>query len=75
MPGCAGKIAFLSESPDSPNLSQWVAAAKTFLAQPKYSKLKVVETAYCGDSDAPCYADTQALMKAHPESEGPDHTW
>ena len=70
IPGCAGDIAFLSESPDSPNLSQWVAAAKSALKLPIYSKLKVVETAYCGDSDAPCYADTQALMKAHPKLKG-----
>ena len=44
-----GKFAILSASPDAANQNAWIAGMKKALKDPKYAKLKLVDTVYGND--------------------------
>jgi len=49
MIGYEGDIAILSATTDAPNQNTWIAKMKETLAQPKYAKMKLVDTVYGDD--------------------------
>jgi rhamnose transport system substrate-binding protein len=62
-----GKFAILSASPDAANQNAWIAAMKTALKDPKYSKLELVDTVYGDDQSEKSYTQAQALVDKHPD--------
>jgi rhamnose transport system substrate-binding protein len=62
-----GKFAILSASPDAANQNSWIAALKTYLKDPKYAKLNLVDTVYGNDESEKSYTQTQALVDKYPD--------
>ena len=62
-----GKFAILSASPDASNQNAWIAAMKTALKDPKYSKLNLVDTVYGNDESEKSYTQAQALIDKYPD--------
>jgi rhamnose transport system substrate-binding protein len=65
-PGCKGQIAILSATTTSTNQNAWIAAMKTAMKGPSYSKLHLVKIAYGNDDPAKSTTETQALLRAFP---------
>lgn len=65
-PSCTGEIAILSATATATNQNSWIADMNTALKDPKFAKLKLVDTVY-GDDDA-TKSTTQAngLLTKHP---------
>ena len=61
-----GEFAILSASPDAANQNAWIAAMKTALKDPKYAKLKLVDTVYGNDESEKSYTQAQALVDKYP---------
>ena len=61
-----GQFAILSASPDAANQNAWIAAMKTALKDPKYAKLKLVDTVYGNDELEKSYTQAQALVDKYP---------
>lgn len=61
-----GEFAILSASPDAANQNAWIAAMKKALQDPKYAKLKLVDTVYGNDESEKSYTQAQALVDKYP---------
>ena len=66
-PNCAGEIAILSATATATNQNAWIKDMETALKDPKFAKLKLVDTVY-GDDNAADVSTTQAkgLLQTHP---------
>lgn len=62
-----GSFAILSASPDAANQNAWIAAMKDALKDPKYAKLKLLETVYGNDESEKSYTQAQALISKYPD--------
>ncbi|HEU5098967.1 MAG TPA: rhamnose ABC transporter substrate-binding protein [Roseiflexaceae bacterium] len=62
-----GKFAVLSASPDAANQNAWIAAMKEALADPKYSKLELLDTVYGNDQSEESYKQALALVDKYPD--------
>jgi rhamnose transport system substrate-binding protein len=65
-----GKIAILSATANATNQNAWIAAMKTVLQDPQYSKLQLVDTVYGDDDDQKSFAQAQALLAKYPDLKG-----
>ncbi len=65
-----GKIAILSATANATNQNAWIAAMKTELQQPEYSKLQLVDTVYGDDDDQKSFSEAQALLAKYPDLKG-----
>ena len=65
-----GEIAILSATANATNQNAWIAAMKTELAKPEYSKLKLVDTVYGDDDDQKSFQEAQGLLAKHPNLKG-----
>ncbi len=61
-----GEFAVLSASPDAANQNAWIAAMNEALKDPKYAKLKLVDTVYGNDQSEESYKQALALVDKHP---------
>ena len=61
-----GDFAILSATPDSANQNSWNAAMKSYLKQPKYSKLNLVDLVYGDDQSEKSYNKAVGLIDKHP---------
>jgi len=68
--GYQGEIAILSATRDAPNQNAWIAGMKDALAQPKYSKMKLVEIAYGDDEPQKSATEAEGLLTKHPNLRG-----
>jgi rhamnose transport system substrate-binding protein len=62
-----GKFAVLSASPDAANQNAWIAALKTALKDPKYSKLELIDVVYGNDQSEDSYNQALALVSKYPD--------
>jgi rhamnose transport system substrate-binding protein len=62
-----GKLAVLSNAPDSPAPSTWVKGLEAALKQPPYAKLEQVDIAYGNDDAELGYKQALALIDKHPD--------
>jgi rhamnose transport system substrate-binding protein len=65
-----GEIAILSATANATNQNSWIAAMRTELAKPDYSKLKLVDTVYGDDDDQKSFQEAQGLLAKHPNLKG-----
>jgi len=65
-----GDFAILSATRDAPNQNAWIAAMTETLKQPKYAKMKLVETVYGDDEPQKSTTETEALLSKHPGLRG-----
>jgi rhamnose transport system substrate-binding protein len=65
-----GEIAILSATANATNQNAWIAAMKTELGKPEYSKLKLVDTVYGNDDDQKSFQEAQGLLAKHPNLKG-----
>jgi rhamnose transport system substrate-binding protein len=65
-----GEIAILSATANATNQNAWIAAMKTELQKPDYSKLKLVATVYGDDLDQKSFQQAQGLLQTHPNLKG-----
>lgn len=68
--GYEGEIAILSATPDAPNQKAWVKVMEETLKQPKYAKMKLVETVFGNDEAEKSTTEFQALLAKHPNLRG-----
>ena len=68
--GYEGPFAILSATTDAPNQNAWIAAMKETLKQPKYAKMKLVETVYGNDDSQKSTTECEALLSKHPDLRG-----
>jgi rhamnose transport system substrate-binding protein len=68
--GYEGEIAILSATTDSPNQNSWIAKMKETLAQPKYAKMRLVDTVYGDDEPQKSTTEAEALLAKHPNLRG-----
>jgi rhamnose transport system substrate-binding protein len=61
-----GEFAILSAAPDAANQNAWIKAMKEALKDPKYSKLKLVDTVYGNDDSEKSYDEALGLVDKHP---------
>jgi rhamnose transport system substrate-binding protein len=61
-----GEFAVLSASPDAANQNAWIAAMNEALKDPKYAKLKLVDTVYGNDQSEESYKQALALVDKYP---------
>jgi rhamnose transport system substrate-binding protein len=65
-----GEIAILSATAQATNQNAWIAAMRETLKDPKYSKLKLVDTVYGDDQADKSYREALALFQKHPNLKG-----
>jgi rhamnose transport system substrate-binding protein len=61
-----GEFAVLSASPDAANQNAWIKAMNEALKDPKYAKLKLVDTVYGNDQSEESYKQALALVDKYP---------
>ena len=61
-----GDIAILSATPDALNQNAWIAKMKETLKDPKYSKMKLIDTVYGDDESQKSTTECEALLTKHP---------
>lgn len=61
-----GEFAVLSASPDAANQNAWIAAMEEALKDPKYAKVKLVDTVYGDDQSEKSYNQALALVDKYP---------
>jgi rhamnose transport system substrate-binding protein len=66
-PDCTGEIAILSAAATATNQNTWIEGMKTTLADPKYAKLKLVDTVYGDDDATKSTQQAQALLTKYPD--------
>ncbi|MBS1709511.1 MAG: substrate-binding domain-containing protein [Armatimonadetes bacterium] len=64
--GSEGEFAILSAATDAPNQNKWIAGMKETLKNPKYSKLKLVDTVYGDDEMQKSTTEMEALLTKYP---------
>lgn len=65
-----GDFAILSATHDAPNQNYWIAGLKKALADPKYSKLKLVDIVYGDDDPGKSTTEAEALLAKYPNLRG-----
>ena len=65
-----GEFAILSATTDSPNQNAWIADMKTALKDPKYAKMKLVDTVYGNDEAQKSSTEMEGLLTKHPNLKG-----
>ena len=66
-PGCTGDIAILSAAATATNQNTWIEGMKSTLSSdPKYAKLKLVDTVYGDDDATKSTQQAQALLTKYP---------
>lgn len=65
-----GEFAILSATTDAPNQNAWIAGMKETLKNPKYAKMKLVETVYGDDEPQKSATETEALLTKHANLRG-----
>jgi rhamnose transport system substrate-binding protein len=65
-----GDIAILSATRDAPNQNAWIAAMQETLKQPKYAKMKLVDTVYGDDEPQKSTTEFEALLSKYPNLRG-----
>jgi rhamnose transport system substrate-binding protein len=65
-----GEIAILSAAAGMPNQTAWIEWMLEELKDPKYAKMKLVDTVYGDDDDTKSYQKMQGLMKSYPNLKG-----
>ena len=66
-----GDFAILSATADAPNQNAWIAGMKDALAKdPKYSKMKLVDTVYGDDEPQKSATEAEALLTKYPNLKG-----
>jgi rhamnose transport system substrate-binding protein len=68
--GGEGEIAILSAAAGMPNQTEWIEWMMEELKDPKYAKIKLVDTVYGDDDDTKSYQKMQGLMKSYPNLKG-----
>jgi rhamnose transport system substrate-binding protein len=61
-----GEYAILSAAPDAANQNSWIKAHKEAIKDPKYEKLKLVDTVYGNDDSEKSYDEALGLVDKHP---------
>ncbi|MCX7889342.1 MAG: rhamnose ABC transporter substrate-binding protein [Rhodobacteraceae bacterium] len=62
-----GEFAVLSATPDAANQNAWIAAMVEALKDPKYAKIKLVDTVYGDDQSEVSYNRALALVDKYPD--------
>jgi rhamnose transport system substrate-binding protein len=62
-----GEFAVLSATPDAANQNAWIAAMVETLKDPKYAKIKLVDTVYGDDQSEVSYNRALALVDKYPD--------
>ncbi|MDR3688808.1 MAG: substrate-binding domain-containing protein [Fimbriimonas sp.] len=70
MTGYEGPFAILSATTDAPNQNTWIACMKDTLKQPKYAKMKLVDTVYGDDQAEKSTTVCEGLLSTHPDLRG-----
>jgi rhamnose transport system substrate-binding protein len=65
-PNCEGEIAILSATATATNQNSWIADMNTALKDPKFAKLKLVDTVYGDDNATTSTTQANALLTKHP---------
>ncbi len=65
-----GDIAVLSATKDAPNQNAWIAAMTATLKDPKYAKMKLVDTVYGDDDSQKSATEFDALVTKYPNLRG-----
>ncbi|MBX3119869.1 MAG: substrate-binding domain-containing protein [Fimbriimonadaceae bacterium] len=68
--GYEGDIAILSATHDAPNQNAWIAVMQEALKQPKYAKMKLVDTVYGDDQPEKSATEFEALLSKHSNLRG-----
>jgi rhamnose transport system substrate-binding protein len=68
--GYEGDFAILSATTDAPNQNAWIAKMKETLSQPKYAKMKLVDTVYGDDDPQKSTTECEALLAKYPTLRG-----
>jgi rhamnose transport system substrate-binding protein len=68
--GYQGDFAILSATTDSPNQNAWLAGMKEELKQPKYAKMKLVDTVYGDDEAQKSTTECDGLLARYPNLGG-----
>lgn len=68
--GSEGNFAILSATTDAPNQNAWIAKLKTALADPKYSRMKLIDTVYGDDDPQKSTTECEALLAKYPDLRG-----
>jgi rhamnose transport system substrate-binding protein len=66
-PDCTGEIAILSATATATNQNAWIEDMKKALADPKFAKLKLVETVYGNDDPQESTNQAQGLLQKYPD--------
>ena len=71
LPGCAGKVAIISGTANSPNQNAWVAVMQDALKNdPTYKNLNLVKVAYGDDNPQTATTKAQGLLQEFPDLAG-----
>ncbi len=65
-PNCEGEIAILSATATATNQNSWIADMNTALKDPKFAKLKLVDTVYGDDNATTSTTQANGLLTKHP---------
>jgi rhamnose transport system substrate-binding protein len=65
-----GDFAILSARADAPNQNAWIADFKDALKDPKYAKMKLVDTVYGDDESQKSSTEMETLMAKYPTLKG-----
>jgi rhamnose transport system substrate-binding protein len=65
-----GDIAILSATTDAPNQNAWIAKMKETLKDPKYAKMKLIDTVYGDDEPQKSTTEAEGLIAKHPTLRG-----
>ncbi len=68
--GYEGNFAILSATTDAPNQNVWIAGMKEALKNPKYAKMKLIDTVYGDDDAQKSTTECEALLSKHPDLRG-----
>ncbi len=66
-PECTGEIAILSATATATNQNAWIADMETALKDPKFAKLKLVETVYGDDDATKSTTEANGLLQKYPD--------
>ncbi|MBI1331731.1 MAG: substrate-binding domain-containing protein [Armatimonadetes bacterium] len=65
-----GDFAILSATTDAPNQNAWIAIMKKTLEDPKYAKMKLVDTVYGNDEAQKSSTEMEGLLTKYPNLKG-----
>ena len=65
-----GDFAILSATTDAPNQNAWIARMKETLKEPKYAKMRLVDTVYGDDEPQKSTTECEGLLSKYPNLKG-----